>query len=293
MGLDPEAEIQFSYPESDGWGGVAYHRVITKRFKAYPDGVPLVEWDDPIQPSAVLLRPLSMLAFTAAMFWFDAMKERGFKTPVLILPNMPGARQDRVNQEGDFLFTAKSVAKMINDREFPRVILIDPHSEVTPALIDRARVFHTDAVLDGEFDAEGSPQYAAVVSPDAGAEKRAGAVAKLLEVPLIHGWKTRNVSDGKINGFGLQPSGLPHGSRVLVVDDICDGGGTFIGLSDQIAAQGLVPDLYVTHGIFSAGTEVLLQRFVKVFCTDSVIGDKPGVDIIPFNQQLLSGDIAV
>ena len=125
--------------------------------------------------------------------------------------------------------------------------------------------------------------HTAVVSPDAGAEKRAGKVAKLLGVPLIHGWKTRDVNTGKLKGFGLEGSTIA--GPLLVVDDICDGGGTFLGLADVINARGLQADLYVTHGIFSnaENTAKLLDSYGKVICTDSINFnklDRPGIEVI-------------
>lgn len=253
---------------------------------SYPDGMPLVRFPDlglyqSVQ--ALLLRPKSIAAFVAALFWVDALVERGNLVPDLILPFFPGARQDRLNTSGDYLFTAKSVAKMINARNFPSVTLIDPHSEVTPALVDRSRVIHAAGCLTVP-----PGKYAAVVSPDAGAEKRAGLVARKLGVPLLHAWKTRDVATGRISGFGMQPPDLPAGARVLVVDDICDGGGTFLGLADVIDVAGLRAHLFVTHGIFSQGTELLRARYSDhVYCTDSIIGDRPGVIEYPVCKNLL------
>lgn len=243
--------------------------------RSYPDGMPLLSAPD-VWPSVLLLRPHSLASFFAAMFWVDAIRERGRPSPHVILPNVPGARQDRLNESGDFLFTAKSIAQAINARQFPRVTVLDPHSDVVSALIDRC-----DVLPATFFD---SPDYAGVVSPDAGAEKRAGRIAKTLGVPLFHAWKTRDVATGAISGFGVEGLNVDH---YLVVDDLCDAGGTFLGLSDAIARQGCTADLYVTHGLFTKGTDALLQVYNRVFCTDSTLGDKPGVTVLPRCETLL------
>ncbi len=250
---------------------------------SYPDGMPLVHCHG--RPSRLLVRPRSLGSFVASMFFMDALAERGSRVLELILPCVPGARQDRLNASGDFLFTAKSVAKEINARNFPAVTILDPHSDVTPALIDRARV-----ITAADCITPPRGKYAAVVSPDAGAEKRAGAVARKLGVPLLHGWKTRDVTTGQIAGFGLEPSGLPRDSLVLVVDDLCDGGGTFVGLADKIDEAGLRAHLWVTHGLFKRGTADLLKRYGHVYCTDSVYGTRDGVIEIPVCERLLRGE---
>jgi ribose-phosphate pyrophosphokinase len=237
----------------------------------YPDSMPLVA---PLyaDPKAALLRPKSFAAFMAAMFWFDALAERGAAMPRLVLPNIPGARQDRLNSTGDYLFTAKSIARELNARGFPRVDVLDPHSDVAPALIDRCRVHHASVLRHHECE------YTGVISPDAGAEKRAYRIAQELCVPLYHAWKNRDVATGKLTGFGCQPLERGH---YLVADDLCDGGGTFLGLAAVIESYGATADLYVTHGLFTQGTTKLLNAFNLVACTDSTLGEKPGVQVIP------------
>lgn len=260
----------------------AGQRFFPVEVKTYPGGEPLVAWDsipDAHGPVRLIVRPKNMTTLVAAMFFADAIRHRGWETPELILPLVPGSRQDRLNSQGDFLFTARSVAEMINARNFPSVTIFDPHSDVTPALINNCRIYSASDLIEGIF---ASSKWGAIVAPDAGAEKRAGAVAALYGIPLLHGWKKRDVATGKLTGFGLEP--VPDelaGSRVLVVDDLCDGGGTFLGLADVLDEAGLTADLYVTHGLFSRGTEELLGRFGSVICTDSVVSDKAGVLVIP------------
>jgi ribose-phosphate pyrophosphokinase len=216
----------------------------------------------------------------AAMFWIDAFAERTDDVPHLVLPFVPGARQDRLNDTGDYLFTAKSIAKEINMRGFPSVTVLDPHSEVTPALIDRCRVVHAADCINPP-----AGKYAAVISPDAGAEKRAGLVAKKLGVPLIHAWKTRDVGTGLIDGFGFDSEALEQcaadNQRVLVVDDICDGGGTFVGLAQAVAKEGFISPidlhLWTTHGIYSKGIAGLGRHFSHIYCSDSIIADRTGL----------------
>jgi ribose-phosphate pyrophosphokinase len=55
---------------------------------------------------------------------------------------------------------------------------------------------------------------------------------------------------------------------VLIVDDLCDGGGTFTAHASVLLAAGATAvDLYVTHGIFSKGLP--LDHIDRVFTTDS------------------------
>lgn len=234
--------------------------------KQYPDGMPFIECAEK-NIETMLLRPKSLTTFMAAMFFVDALRERGQEPPSLLLPFVPGARQDRINPAGDFLFTAKSVADEINRRRFHRVTVIDPHSNVTPALINNCHVITAADVIK-----LADLKYDGVISSDAGAEHRAGDAAKALGVPLLHGWKVRDVATGKLTGFGLQHIDEDlEGKHFLIVDDICDGGGTFRGLYSKIEEAGITADLYTTHGIYSQGLRSLLDVFNKVITTDTYI----------------------
>jgi ribose-phosphate pyrophosphokinase len=127
-----------------------------------------------------------------------------------------------------------------------------------------------------------------VVSPDAGSEKRAGRVAKRFGLPVIYGYKVRDVTTGALSGFGVQeiPADLKD-KPLLVVDDICDGGGTFLGLGEKLKEQGARADLYVTHGLFTKGTGVLSKVYDNIYTTDTVIADHAIVGVFPVCEDLL------
>lgn len=247
----------------------------------YPDGLPLI-LENNIMVNSMLLRPTSLDQFVAAMFYCDASRERGLPITNLVIPHVPGGRQDRLNSTGDYLFTLKSVAKMINDRNFDSVTVVDPHSMVTPALIDRCKVV-TSADIIRSHAKHSLSGYDGVIAPDAGAAKRAFDVSQVLGVEFFQAEKHRDVTTGKLSGFYCPP--LP-GQKYLVVDDICDGGGTFLGLANELASQSVEADLFVTHGIFSQGTDKLLEAFDQVFTTDSTAYYKHDAIIIHAIERL-------
>jgi len=286
--------------------------IISVDVDKYPNGEPLIKPDTPWslpheeETHSMLLRPKTMDSFFAAMFYVDALQDRGYTTPHLIFPFALGARQDRLNTSGDFLFTAKSIAKEINLRNFPSVTVVDCHSEVMPALIDRCRNIPLAKLISLWSSGINlkNAQYDGVISPDAGAEKRASAVAVALGVPLIHGWKKRNVTTGALDGFGIEPiepwpkSAVKRGDyhpRFLIVDDICDGGGTFVGLADHIKNYRVKCnlDLLVTHGLFSNGVVGLYKYFDTIFTTDSIIRDFGQSNLVEIKicESLLRGTL--
>lgn len=258
---------------------IQVHSDITGHFdiKQYPDGSPLVRnanhGKSTTAPEQLILRPKTFESFVTGMFIADAYAERGQKIQNLVLPYTPGSRQDRINPDGDFLFTAKSVARMINERGFDRVLVLDPHSNVSPALIDRCEIFPMADVLRN-FNAG----FDAVIAPDAGAGHRALEAAQIIDnLPVVQGTKIRDVVTGKLSGFDVK---VERGKHYLVFDDICDGGGTFVGLAEKITEQGATAQLFVTHGIFSKGVEALNKHYTHITTTDSTLFDKHGVEEI-------------
>lgn len=229
----------------------------------YSDNTPMVKLPDlnPLAVDSMILRHSDTLQFVTAMFIVDSIKEQGGKVKNLIIPYVPGARQDRVNPTGDILFAAKGFADMINARKFSRVLILDPHSKVIADKIKNSVEFPlTEVANQIPHD-----HYTGIIAPDKGAGARALKFAGEYGLGVTLATKLRDVSTGALSGFSVDVKP----GRYLVVDDICDGGGTFIGLGEKIKEQGSIADLYVTHGIFSKGTRKLRELYKTIYTTDS------------------------
>ncbi len=207
----------------------------------------------------------------------DAIKRVGFTNEIhLFMPYAPGARQDRVMVNGESL-TSKVYADIINSLNLASVSIFDPHSDVISALIDNCKVIDNHEFVENCLDFS-EPCEFNIVSPDAGANKKVTSLCKYLShyhkediFNIIKCDKTRDVSTGKLTGFEVYPnSGLDGIAPVYIVDDICDGGGTFIGLAKELKKKG-AGDLYliVSHGIFSKGFKELRKYFKGIYTTDS------------------------
>ena len=85
----------------------------------------------------------------------------------------------------------------------------------------------------------------------------------------MEGSKQRDVKTGKLKAFKVYADDL-RGRDCIIVDDICDGGGTFMGLAEELKQKG-AGKLYlaVSHGIFNRGFEELNKVFEKIYTTDS------------------------
>lgn len=197
----------------------------------------------------------------------------------LILPYIPGARADR-----GVPFGAQVYAQFINSLFLDKVIVLDPHSPVAPGLFENPEKADNKTVVefpferiirkeiqDGSSDQRPRP-YVGVIAPDAGAVKRANRAARVMGVPVYAAGKTRDFQTGKLAGFHMNDA-LPTEGKFLIVDDICDGGGTFIGLAEAIKKDtpNVELDLWVTHGVFSNPStyRTLLRSFGAIHTTNS------------------------
>lgn len=189
----------------------------------------------------------------------------------LKLVYMPYARQDRVCNEGE-AFGLKVIANLINSLNFDEVMVDDPHSDVTPALLENVVVqrqvdcFAATKFTDNVYEVEFFKDHL-LISPDAGANKKTLEVAKYLgHDNFIRADKIRNVSTGVIEHTMVFGNVVDR--DCLIVDDICDGGATFIALAKQLKFQDAKSvSLYVTHGIFSKGKQHLLDNGIdNIYC---------------------------
>jgi ribose-phosphate pyrophosphokinase len=244
-------------------------------FDTYPDG----SFYTKFRPTLTEYNAMVCLATTAeelqkALYLKDALDARNINVKYLFLPYIPGGRQDRINAEGDFLWTLASVATDINARDFDSVITYDAHSSAAGDLIENL----VDLPIANWDDF--TDKYAGVIAPDKGAEMRAEEWGFQLGVPVHYAGKTRDVETGRLTGFTF-PDVKP--GHYILVDDICDGGGTFLGLAAE-APEGVTLDLYVTHGLFTKGTEDLVNTFGAVYCSTALLNNADGV-VRSINQE--------
>ena len=182
---------------------------------------------------------------------------------------LPWARQDRHMVNGDS-FALKVFANQLNTLNFSKVFLLDPHSDAAAAAINNSVVIAQETCL---MKSENLRQAIStgklmLVAPDAGALKKIHNVAKASgarDYAILT--KERDVATGNLTGFSLV-SGNVAGKDVLIVDDLCDAGGTFIGSAQVLRDAGARSvSLYVTHGVFSKGVENLLNNGIDAIYT--------------------------
>lgn len=182
---------------------------------------------------------------------------------------MPYSRMDRENHF--YTFNLKYVADFINSMNFNKVIVYDVHSEVTPALLNRYVAKSNISTLFTLFqDDHRSMLNTKVFFPDAGAQKR---YEKTICYPALVGMKNRDFATGNITGYQFYGK-LEAGEDVVIFDDLCSKGRTFIAAAKALKAAG-AGNVYLITG--HCEKTVLLgdipagDLIKKMYTTNSII----------------------
>ena len=202
------------------------------KFKSGEQHIVLENYDT---DAKVYLKYTGDESFFKMLLKVDALRRRGLKHLELMIPYFPGSRQDRINVRGEPL-TVKVYADIINLQQFDRVYIFDPHSDVTPALINNVFPIDNHGLVAIAINSYEWQNYA-LVSPDAGSNKKIYALSQFLDgPPVIRADKTRNTTTGEITGTEVYCSDL-NGQTCVIVDDICSGGRTFMELAKKLKAK--------------------------------------------------------
>ena len=154
----------------------------------------------------------------------------------------PYGQADR--QFGEHIFTFKYFAKLINDANFEAVYIIDPHSNVMCAALDRCVVCRPSA--DDIRHPEGI-DYDFFFYVDNGGEKKYREIYP--DKPYRFGNKKRNLDTGEIISYEViaDPDEI-KGKNILVVDDLIVYGGSYKNVAKELKRMGAkTVDLYITH----------------------------------------------
>ncbi|MGB1295773.1 MAG: ribose-phosphate diphosphokinase [Flavobacteriales bacterium] len=216
--------------------------------------------------------------FGILLMAIDALKNMGITNIHLVIPYFPGARQDRIINEGEAL-SVKVYTTILNEQQLTSITIFDPHSDVTPALLNHCRVINNFDFI--EQVTQQLPKNILLISPDGGALKKIYKVAAhLKQYEVVECSKSRDLETGKLSKFTVYSEDL-KGQPCLIVDDICDGGGTFLGLAKVLKAKNAGPIyLAVSHGIFSKGFDDLNKHFDKIFTTDAFSTLEPNTNLV-------------
>jgi len=197
----------------------------------------------------------------------------------LFLPYMPYQQADRNFGENE-CFSLKTITNLINTFNFNSVKIFDPHSDVTPGLINNCIIIDNSSFISNVLKILNqhniNEKNLVIVSPDASAYKK---IFKLCEKIGFNGdiitcSKSRNHETGELT---IQVPKFDENKSVLIIDDIALGSRTFLNIRNELKNKDVY--LAVSHGVFNENIDKLGEAFNTVYTTNSRREESVGENI--------------
>jgi ribose-phosphate pyrophosphokinase len=205
------------------------------------------------------------------LIMLDALRRSSARRKTAVIPYFGYARQDRKSAPRTPI-SAKLVANLITQAGADRVLTLDLHAGQIQGFFD----IPTDNLFAAPlFAADIAERFAGrrimIVSPDVGGVVRARALATRLNTDLA-------IIDKRRERAGVSEVmnviGDVRGRDCILVDDICDSGGTLCNAADALASQGARSvSVYVTHGVLSGDAvgRIAESPIEMMTITDSIL----------------------
>ena len=181
---------------------------------------------------------------------------------------LPYARQDK-EIDNNATFALEVLADYLNSLNFTEVYIDDPHSDRALQLINNSIPTYPAEALDKVMFGLSFPL---ICYPDSGAVNK---YSHIYQHQYTWSVKKRDQATGAILSTSIAEPDLVKGQEVLIVDDICDGGRTFIELSAELYKAGATAvHLFVTHGLFTKGLRVLREAgILDIYTAKGLVKD--------------------
>lgn len=200
----------------------------------------------------------------------DAVKRGEARRIIAVLPYHGYARQDRVHRSGECL-SAQVVARLIECVGFDKLITAELHNEAILGFFQIPYV-HISGLSVFQSEIEKIKGDLVIITPDAGALKRAQRFAQNLDLPLALIEKKRDLNQPhKI--LSMRVVGDVKDKVAVVVDDVIVTGGTLVNSAFMLKEKGVKKVIAAaTHADFVGGADKILQEgpVDKVWVTDTI-----------------------
>lgn len=145
---------------------------------------------------------------------------------------LPYSREDR-DAAGQSGCSLRYIGEFIQSLGFKSITITDPHSDLSLAYLGETAKSHYPFSPFAIMDELGETQESVVILfPDAGAQKRYGKIWG--DFDQMVGFKNRDFHTGKITSYELAGGSKATGKTVLIVDDLCSYGGTFMAAGNAL-----------------------------------------------------------
>jgi ribose-phosphate pyrophosphokinase len=205
------------------------------------------------------------------LIMMDALRRASARRITAVIPYFGYARQDR-KTDGRTPISAKLVANLISTAGADRVLTVDLHAGQIQGFFDipTDNLFGGPVMVDDIKERYGKEKII-VVSPDVGGVVRARSLAKRLDDADLAIVDKRRPEAGKSEVMNI--IGDVRGARCIMLDDMCDSGGTLANAAAALKEHGASSvSAYVTHGVLSGSAVSRIENSVldELVMTDTI-----------------------
>ncbi len=204
------------------------------------------------------------------LIMLDALRRSSARRVTAVMPYFGYARQDRKSAPRTPI-SAKLVANLITEAGANRVLTLDLHAGQIQGFFDiPLDNLYAAPLFGADIRARYEGRDIMIVSPDVGGVVRARALATRLNCDLA-------IIDKRRERAGVSEVmnviGDVAGRCCILLDDICDSGGTLVSAAEALIRDGARSvSVYVTHGVLSGGAvaRIAASPIDMMTITDSI-----------------------
>lgn len=212
-----------------------------------------------------------------------SLRELGVKEIHLYTPYILGARSDRKFEDGGNNYLKDVICPVLNSLELDSITCLDPHSHVLEGCLKQFKSVSNKSLVFWSLTdlyKNKSELSHILIAPDAGASHKIYKLAEQIgyKEDIVTCRKERDTEGNLTLTYVPFSMAKCRNKDFIIIDDICDGGATFINIGKAIKSRFEIYDksnfnsklyLIITHGIFSKGFDELSKYFDGIYCTNS------------------------
>lgn len=253
-----------------------------ENIQVFSDGETCVNFENSVRGKRVFLlsSPNNAIKIMQLNFAIDAVKRANAMEIIPILPYFPYSRQDKRDQYRGPI-GAKVIAEMLENRGATSIVTFDLHADQIEGFFNIPVNHLRGKYLFYKYILKIGNSNTVLCSPDAGGVKRVKKIRDLITqkypsvvMPYVTIDKTRT---GPNQVGEMTIIGEVEGKDVIMIDDLCDTGGTLVKAVDALLDAGAKSvRAVVTHGVMSgpAYQRIWSSKMKEFICSDTLDQDE-------------------
>lgn len=198
-----------------------------------------------------------------------ALRKNDFHVNRLEFTYLFGQRSDRVFAPGEPNYFKEIVGGLISNWDIDRISIVQPHNKIVTKYVNASSDESIMASMLREFD-NGSDKF--YIGGDRSIIGMTEFIFFMDEQIAFEKHRTlTNIRVSLSNEVREKVMALDPLIPIIIYDDLCDGGATFIAEAEYLRNLDVKNPLYlcVVHGLFRNGFTELFKHFDRIYTTNS------------------------